>query len=1584
MDRSAELSEGVPPQQKLEHDSQPEPEPEHELRAELQPRPKAAAVSAGGSSSSWLTDLAAPLAGALGRTSGSHPREPEGDAYVGWMRCETGGARSGRWSLLWLALDDLELVISDGAAELARLPRAGLTAKATKRSRKDAPFSFRLDVMETLAGRSQAKYVLEPHPPSEPSKQQWIERLNAAKLKPPPWQRGCELLAYAKADKVALSKGATLVRSGYLWKQGPNPSDGFLRRWFVLLRLDEVPDAAFLLYYSDATARKPKRIIPLPRGGFVVPAAADRDGHNHTWGGRPTYALTLQLLPHVIAAGVALRESYTLAAEHSAGQGTWMAALTSSAEPGTGDAVVSEDASEELRATAALSRGLEVTSSWVMIGEHDNRSTEPTLALPVSWPQLEGRVQGLPAVYRVLRPCAACDPGTARSVMLGAGEVFDVLESRKATGSITTVRTQLGWACTSDQDGTMLMEPVSDASSDLRRVVVTVHRAHSLPGMDLSGRSDPYCQVRLGSEETRTAVVSATNHPRWNETVSFVCPVDAVGRRAAHREKIYFAVWDDDWGEDDFLGSVELDLALLCSSELYRPPLAKTDRMPNEAVDESRLPQVWCGTRWLPLRGVDRGFICLTVSISSLEVTSGADANGWPAGWFSAAMQVLSPADASSVHARIRSCLTGGAPADSLDSPAMADQFGYDVSSEDISKWNESQDFELSLEELALVRWHSFVTHSEAHVMDTKTIVATTTEGQDVVAAADSLHALCTGRLRQLVLSGLPTQRACARHPLLVAWCGSVPLSGLRNHLWLHLSRGAETRAASKLSYASLVEAAAPGAVVGDWLARGQPAAAFEAGRALAPDIARDIPRTSEDLKPDEILALTRMLTSLALAHPVVGYTQGMGFIALLLLRVMEDEEAAFWVFCAVCVDIAALYFVPSMCGLQTDMRVLQVLLAEELPELTAHFAACGYSLEMCLATWLVPLFSNSLPPSVVVRVFDWLFVDGVDVLLAVTVALLRALQPQLLQCTDFGECHNLLAGPDSQRKLPGGGQGTALLRLLSDALDVYSEYSARCKRWRVEATQAVVAETEERNAAQTVRALAQGNGITEEDVKALHVKFMELGIKAKSGRADESRKVETAGQAAAGTVYEARRLDRAGFTVIIAELLPQVTAQMSAAQLETLFSVFDWSGDGEISMEELIATIAIFRGDSTDARLQLCFQLCDADGDGRVSAEELERLFKLCYALFYPSLPREHVAGVVQALLASTVDYSSELGLNFDQFEGVAKRHPFMTDWLNIEALEAEQQRVAAAAEIDASAPGGKAVKEGWIELTRSQANEDWQRRWVTVSDTALTIHAESAASPRHRPTVGVEADIEESHLIATLGVREPSVARLYHPHSLRLALKAAGHTHKIVLDCGSFEQKLEWAMCFHTSGANVAPGLTEAAEVLQMQRRERAAAQAEVNAAFSDDAQADPGGDEAATPATSRRRVRMRTSIFFQSGWLLVLPSEGKRWDQRWCVLSHGLLIVYENKEASTAGTQQEVQRLYIGEECSAITIAPVGGGSDLKRDLISLLMAAEGGQGEVVRLSTGTEGGGDQWLNALKAQAHHLEEDEEDDEQ
>lgn len=326
------------------------------------------------------------------------------------------------------------------------------------------------------------------------------------------------------------------------------------------------------------------------------------------------------------------------------------------------------------------------------------------------------------------------------------------------------------------------------------------------------------------------------------------------------------AVWDDDWGEDDFLGCVEIDLAMLCSSELYRPPLSK-EELPNAAATRTiEMPAPWLVKTWLPLRGVERGLICITVAVASLEVHDSADACDWPTKWFSAENLKLSPDDASRVLERIRSQL----PA---TSESATDEFGYRVTADE-NDWKESQDFAMAIEELTLLQWNSLITHpdrlADVHVL---TEVATPRANREQVQAiTDRLRGVCCGGLRDLLLSGLPTLRSCARHPVLVAWCASIPMTDVRKHLWLHLSHGAEARAGSKLGYQDFVGATAPGAEVADWLAHGQSAAAFQAGRALISDICRDIPRTSEDILPEEAEALTRILSCLALAFPNVGY----------------------------------------------------------------------------------------------------------------------------------------------------------------------------------------------------------------------------------------------------------------------------------------------------------------------------------------------------------------------------------------------------------------------------------------------------------------------------------------------------------------------------------------------------------------------------------------------------------------------------------------------------------------------------------------------------------------------------------------
>ncbi len=58
-----------------------------------------------------------------------------------------------------------------------------------------------------------------------------------------------------------------------------------------------------------------------------------------------------------------------------------------------------------------------------------------------------------------------------------------------------------------------------------------------------------------------------------------------------------------------------------------------------------------------------------------------------------------------------------------------------------------------------------------------------------------------------------------------------------------------------------------------------------------------DIPRTFPEEEDSKILrkSLNNVLKAISIAYPKVGYCQGMNFLALRLLQIVDDEEA-FWI----------------------------------------------------------------------------------------------------------------------------------------------------------------------------------------------------------------------------------------------------------------------------------------------------------------------------------------------------------------------------------------------------------------------------------------------------------------------------------------------------------------------------------------------------------------------------------------------------------------------------------------------------------------------------------------------------------------
>lgn len=93
-------------------------------------------------------------------------------------------------------------------------------------------------------------------------------------------------------------------------------------------------------------------------------------------------------------------------------------------------------------------------------------------------------------------------------------------------------------------------------------ITVTVVAATNLEDSDgpFSG-SDPYVYITLdGCDAQKTATISGSSNPEWNETLTFE------GVESPASKVMSLRIYDDDWGRDDKIGECVLDLGKLVAT----------------------------------------------------------------------------------------------------------------------------------------------------------------------------------------------------------------------------------------------------------------------------------------------------------------------------------------------------------------------------------------------------------------------------------------------------------------------------------------------------------------------------------------------------------------------------------------------------------------------------------------------------------------------------------------------------------------------------------------------------------------------------------------------------------------------------------------------------------------------------------------------------------------------------------------------------------------------------------------------------------------------------------------------------------
>ncbi|KAK6913442.1 Rab-GTPase-TBC domain [Dillenia turbinata] len=172
-------------------------------------------------------------------------------------------------------------------------------------------------------------------------------------------------------------------------------------------------------------------------------------------------------------------------------------------------------------------------------------------------------------------------------------------------------------------------------------------------------------------------------------------------------------------------------------------------------------------------------------------------------------------------------------------------------------------------------------------------------------------------------------------------------------------------------------------------------------------DIIRDISRTF----PSHVFfqqrhgpgqrSLYNVLKAYSVYDRDVGYVQGMGFLAGLLLLYMSEEDA-FWLLVAllkgaVHAPMEGLYLV-GLPLVQQYLYQFDHMMREHLPKLGEHFTKEMINPSMYASQWFITVFTYSFPFHLALRIWDVFLYEGVKIVFQVGLALLKYCHDDLIK----------------------------------------------------------------------------------------------------------------------------------------------------------------------------------------------------------------------------------------------------------------------------------------------------------------------------------------------------------------------------------------------------------------------------------------------------------------------------------------------------------------------------------------------------------------------------------------------------------
>nr|XP_019959712.1 PREDICTED: EVI5-like protein [Paralichthys olivaceus] len=185
--------------------------------------------------------------------------------------------------------------------------------------------------------------------------------------------------------------------------------------------------------------------------------------------------------------------------------------------------------------------------------------------------------------------------------------------------------------------------------------------------------------------------------------------------------------------------------------------------------------------------------------------------------------------------------------------------------------------------------------------------------------------------------------------------------------------------------------------------------------RQIALDLQRSFPthRSLMGESPEAIegqAKLFRVLIAYGKYNPQVGYSQGMSYIAAVLLMQLGEEEA-FWALTALLdkPKYLAELFDLSLSKVQHQVKVFDQFLKHRKPKLSQHLESVGVLSVHFVMPWFLTLFTSLPCWDSVLAVWDLIILHGLSAVFRIALTIIDLLEPRLMDQNDEGAVLPLL-----------------------------------------------------------------------------------------------------------------------------------------------------------------------------------------------------------------------------------------------------------------------------------------------------------------------------------------------------------------------------------------------------------------------------------------------------------------------------------------------------------------------------------------------------------------------------------------------